>query len=147
MNSCEIPIKIPTIHSGNGLIRRIKAIIAHKAVSFRSAIFRISHDLGKLKGKHNFYLSGDNKAKGTKSIVEHFFVYIRIQVPNEEICTNFLGSLILRSFIYFNWFPVEFDHVHDFDCIISIVFRPELNESVSLFRLSKNFQSILDAHW
>ena len=44
-------------------------------------------------------------------------------------------------------FPVEFDHVHDFDGVVCVLLPHELHEPVTLVRLSDTIPRNMHIHW
>jgi hypothetical protein len=67
-----------------------------------------------------------------KDIFKHFLVNLFRKIAYEDVCTDFLGALVLACFVDFDWFVKELDHVQDFDCVVRVLFRFELNEAIAL---------------
>ena len=121
--------KILPVHLMHCEIWWCKIVKADKTMTFTCSILRIS-----------CYFCVDYHSKVTESLIEHFLIDLRIKISNKKIGSNILSSFILRSFIDFNWFTKQFNHMHNFDRVICIFFALKLNESVSLMLIS-NFIS------
>ena len=113
-------IKILAMHPCNRKVRTVKIIIADKPKLFAGASLHISHHFG-----------WNYNAKCRKNISEHFFIHVIGQISHKNICADLLSPFILWSFIDFNWFSIEFDHMHNFDGVVSIFFRFELDEAIA----------------
>ena len=66
------------IHSLNGSIAGIETGIVDERKSLRIPCVGIAHDLRRL----------ENDAKGTEDIVQQLLIDFRIQVTDEDVCTN-----------------------------------------------------------
>jgi hypothetical protein len=55
----------------------------------------------------NLYISGENDAKDTESVIEHFFVDVRVEVADPHVGAYFVGFFILRCFITTNRFSIK----------------------------------------
>ena len=93
-----------------------------------------------------------NDTEGRERVVEQFLVDFGIEITDEQIGTNVQILLMCRcleqreretccrtirikaitDLVHTDRFAVEFNHVHDFDGIVSIFFREKLNETVAL---------------
>lgn len=50
-------------------------------------------------------------------------------------------------FIDTDWFAIQLNHIHDFYCIVSIIFAHKLNETVALMRLSDTITWYMYIHY
>ena len=48
--------------------------------------------------------------------------------------------------VHSDWFSINFDHVHDFNSIISILFTKEFNKSITLMKLCDAIFWHVDIH-
>lgn len=127
-------LSVHGVHCGVGGLETGKV---HKGESLRVARLRISHNLRRLQ---------DN-AKGREGVVQKFLVDLRVQVSNEDVRSHVQVLLVGRCLVHTNRFAVQFDHVHDLDRIIRILFAQELDESISLVHLGYSVLGHVDVHW
>lgn len=90
-------------------------------MSFTGSVLSISGDFGVY-----------DEAKVTESFIKHFLVNLRVKITNKKIGANILCSLILGGFIDLDGLTEHFNHVHDFDRIISIILTFELHKAITL---------------
>uniref|UniRef100_A0A7C8ZGQ8 Uncharacterized protein n=1 Tax=Opuntia streptacantha TaxID=393608 RepID=A0A7C8ZGQ8_OPUST len=117
--------EVLAIHCLNGRIRCLKGIVANKSKATRISCLRISHNLGVC----------NYDSKRTESIIKEFFIHIRVQITNEKICSNIQTLLVLGSLIYTYRFPINLDHVKNFNSIVGIFFTPEFHKSIALMKI------------
>ena len=113
--------KILPIHLSNSNIRAVEVVIADKAMAFAVSWFWIPR-----------YFGTNNHTKIAESLVQQFLVHIRVQIANEDVSPNILGSFVLWSFVDFERFSVQLNHMHDLDGIVCIFLTFELNKTVPL---------------
>lgn len=90
-------------------------------MAFASPILRVPIDFG-----------ANDHSKITESIVKYFLVHFRIEITDKKISAHILRPFILWCLIDFNGFTEKFDHMHNFDWIISVLFTFKLDETKSL---------------
>lgn len=54
-------------------------------------------------------------------------------LPN--LSNNHYNDHLVTYFVNSDWLAIDFDHVHDFDGIISILLSKELNKPIALMQL------------
>lgn len=109
------------IHLSDGRIGTVEIIIADESMTLTIAFLWITCNFGT-----------NNHSEVAKSLIEQFFIDLRVQIADEYVGSNILGPFILGGFINFDRFPVEFDHMHDLDRIISILFTLKFDKSIPL---------------
>ncbi len=77
---------------------------------------------------------GEDDSKGRECVVEELLVHLWVQVADEDVGTHVQVLLMRGGLVHPYWLPVELDHVHDLDGVVSILFSQELHEAVALFR-------------
>ena len=132
------------IHTLDRIVSCFKTVVLNKAIASGVAGIGVSHDFWGIQ----------QSSEGGKGIVQHLLISIWVKVTNEEVgaCsntskapgvpktitshavlpTNIKCFLVLSSFVHAHGFPIQFNHVQNFNGIISIVLRAEFNESITL---------------
>lgn len=104
-------------------------------MTFAAIILRIPVDL-----------CADNHAKVAESVIKQFLVNFRVQVADEQVCPNILSAFVLRCFVDFDGFSVQFYHVHDLDRVICVFFTLELDEAEALMLVCDLIARNVDIH-
>ena len=115
-----LTFQVLTIHPLYCQVWGVKVVIGDKAKLFMSALFCVSHDSCR-----------DDNPKSGEYIAQRFFIYNLTEIAHEYVGANFLCTFILASFVDFYGLAVEFYHVHYFNCVITIFFIFELDETKS----------------
>lgn len=104
--------KILAVHCFNGSIRSIKTGKVDEGITLGVACVWVSHDFWSLK----------DHSKGTECVIEQFLINLRIQISNEDVCSNIQVFIVGRCFIHSYRFSIQFYHVHNFYSIVCIFF-------------------------
>lgn len=104
--------KILAIHSFNGGIRSIKTGKVDESITLGVSRVGVSHDFWSL----------EDHTEGTECVIEQFLINLRIQVSNEDVCSNVQIFIVRRGFVHSYRFSIQFYHVHNFYSIVSIFF-------------------------
>lgn len=126
---CDGPVaEVLAIHSLDGRIRCIKTGKIDEGVPLGVTSVWVTHDFGCLK----------DYAEGTECIVEQLLVNLWIQITDEDVSSHIQVFVMRRSLIDSNRLAIQFDHVHNFDGIVSILFTKELHKSIALMLASNS---------
>lgn len=99
--------KILLIHSLNSIIGGLEVIITHKSITTGHPSFGVSHNL-KITSKENWnYIGREDHTKHAKSVIQHFFINIGIQIADPYISTYFIGLFILGCLVASNRFSIK----------------------------------------
>lgn len=115
-----------TVHSLDGCISRLKAIVRNKPVAQGSTSPGVT---GQLRGMYN-------GAEDGESVKEDLLINAPgIQVTDEEVGPNIQGLGILLTFVDTNRPAMQMDTVHNPDGIVSILLRTHLYKGKTLVHL------------
>lgn len=118
--------EVLAVHRFNGCIRCIKAGEIDEGISLGVSGIWVTHDLGCL----------EDHTKGTECVVQKLFIDLWVQVTNEDVGTNIQVFVVGRGLVYSDGFAIEFDHIHNFNGVICILFAKELHKAIALMLAS-----------
>lgn len=121
VGDCDGPVaKILAIHGLDGGVGSVEACEIDEGITLGVARVGVSHDLWCL----------EDYAEGTERVVQQFFVNLWVEITNEDVGAHVQVFVVSRRFVHPNGLPIELDHVHDFNGIISIFFTEELHKAI-----------------
>lgn len=114
--------EVLAVHGLDGGVRGIEAGEVDESVTLGVACVRISHYLWSLQ----------DHAKGTKRVVQQFFINFWIQVSDKDVSADIQVFVVCRRFINSYRLAIQLYHIHYFDGIVSILFTKELHKAITL---------------
>lgn len=114
--------EILAVHGIDSSVGGIEAGKVDECETFTVSRVRITH-----------YLWGlENYTESRKRIIEEFLIDFRIQIADEYIGSNIQVLLMSGRLIDSDGLAVEFNHVHDANCVFCVFLAEKLDESVTL---------------
>lgn len=129
--------KVLAIHSFNGSVRGLKAVIADKAKSPGVPRVWVPHNLG----------GGDDDPEGTECVVEQLLVDIWVEVTDKQVGPHLLRLFVLGGLVDPDGLAIHLDHVEDLDGIVRILLPPELHKAVPLMSIGYPVLGQVDVHY
>lgn len=113
------------VHLRDGVVRRLESGEADEAVALAEVVLVACH-LGR----------ADEGTEAGEGFVEHFFVHQRVQVANEELGADLDRLLLVGArLVDSDGLSIQSDLVHDFCCVVCVLFAYKLDEAVALMGL------------
>jgi len=115
------PPQVLPIHLSYGCVWGLEIVKRNEAVLFWFTWLGISHDFGR-----------ENYTKLAKNVFQLFFINAGGDIANENVGTNFLGTLVLARLVDFDSPSEQFNHMKKFNWVVSVMFALKLDEAVVL---------------
>jgi hypothetical protein len=97
--------QVLAIHGLDGSVGGLEAGVVNEGEALGVSSFRVYLYLG--RRQYN--------TECGESVVQQFFVNLRVQVSNKDVCPHIEIFLMSRGFVDPDRFSKQFDHVHNFD--------------------------------